>query len=134
MFHTLDISTSALIAQRTRHEVLASNIANKDTIKGPDGEYAPFRRRIPIFAPGDPSTGSANGVHVQEIMLDDAPLRQVFDPGHPFANADGYVSYPNIDTTHELVNAMEASRAYEANITVAESTKTMYQNSLRILG
>ncbi len=133
MFGSLNISTSGLVAQRTRMETIAANLANKNTVEDANGNYAPFRRRIPIFATGDPHSGSANGVHVDEIMLDPAPFRKVLDPTHPFADKDGYVQMPNIDTTTEMINAIEATRAYEANITAAEATKSMIQSSLRLL-
>jgi flagellar basal-body rod protein FlgC len=133
MFGALDISTSALVAQRVRINTINANIANQNAIEGPDGGYAPYRRRIPIFATGDPATGNKMGVHVRQIELDDGPLRKVFDPGHKFADADGYVMYPNIEPANELINALEASRAYEANITAAEATKSMIQSSLRLL-
>jgi flagellar basal-body rod protein FlgC len=133
MFGALDTSVSGMIAQRTRMAVLAANIANKDTILDADGNYSPFQRRMAIFAPGDPSTGSDQGVHVREIRLDDAPFMQRFEPGSPFADESGYVRYPNIDSTNETINAMAASRSYEANIAVAEATKSMIQSSLRLL-
>ncbi|MEX0655187.1 MAG: flagellar basal body rod protein FlgC [Phycisphaeraceae bacterium] len=133
MFGSLDVSTSAMVAQRTRLEVISSNMANANSIYDADGNYAPFRRRMAIFAPGDPSTGSEQGVHVREIQLDDAPFRKQFDPNHPHADEAGYVKYPNIDSTMEQINALEASRAYEANITAAEATKAMIQSSLRLL-
>ncbi len=134
MFGTLDISVSGMIAQRTRMDVLSSNIANKDTIVDAEGNHNPFRRRLAILAPGDPSRGSEMGVHVKEIALDDAPFKLRLEPGNPFADESGYVKYPNIDSTHEMINAMSASRSYEANITVAEATKSMMQSNLRLLG
>lgn len=134
MFGTLDVSVSGMIAQRTRMDVLSSNIANKDTILDADGNYSPFRRRLAVLAPGDPSRGSADGVHVRQIELDDAPFKKRFEPGSPYADESGYVEYPNIDSTHEMINAMSASRSYEANITVAEATKSMMQSNLRLLG
>jgi flagellar basal-body rod protein FlgC len=133
MFGSLNISTSGLIAQRVRMDTIAANLANKNSIEDANGNYAPFRRRIPIFATGDPNTNSEAGVHVDEIMLDPAPFKKVLDPSHPFADKDGYVQYPNIDTTTEMINAIEATRAYEANITAAEATKSMIQSSLRLL-
>ncbi|MEX0745786.1 MAG: flagellar basal body rod protein FlgC [Phycisphaeraceae bacterium] len=133
MFGALDTSTSALVAQRTRLEVISSNVANANTIYDADGNYSPFQRRIAVFAPGDPSSGRDEGVHVRDIMFDDAPFRQEFDPNHPHADEQGYVNYPNIDPVMEQVNALEASRAYEANITAAEATKAMMQASLRLL-
>ena len=133
MFGSLNLSTSGLIAQRTRMEVIAANLANRSSIYDAQGNYDPFRRRIAVFAPGDPATGNREGVHVQEILLDQSPLRKVYDPGHPEADEQGYVGFPNIDPAMEMVNALEASRAYEANITAAEATKSMMQASLRLL-
>jgi len=133
MFGALDTSTSALVANRQRLEVISANMANRNTLEDADGNYSPFRRRLAILAPGDPATGDKNGVHVKEIMLDDAPLQKRFEPGHPYADEQGYVSYPNIEPANELINAVEASRAYEANITAAEATKTMMRSAMRLL-
>ena len=133
MFGSLDISASALVAQRQRMTAIASNMAMRPVAVDPNANPDDFRRRVVVFAPGDPSTGTAEGVHVKEIMFDQSPFRLVKDEGHPFADADGYVKYPNIDPSIETVNAIEASRAYEANITMAESTKSMMQASLRLL-
>ena len=133
MFGSLDISTSALVAQRTRLNVIAANMANSNSIYDDKGNYAPYRRRITVFAPGDPTTGSKDGVHVKQIMLDDAPFRKVFEPSNPNASADGYVDYPNISPVMEQINALEASRAYEANLVAAEATKSMMQASLRLI-
>lgn len=134
MYGALDISTSALIAQRTRLDVISANIANKDTIINADGAYEPFQRRIALLAAGDPSRGSAMGVHVSEIELDAAELMMRYEPGSPFANADGYVGYPNINSVIEQMNAMEAARAYEANIAAIEATKSMMSVALQMLG
>jgi len=133
MFGSLNVSTSALVAQRTRLETTAANLANRSSIYDAQGEYNPYRRRIAVLAPGDPSSGSSQGVHVREIMLDSRPLREVYEPGHPEADANGYVKYPNVDNAMEMVNALEVSRAYEANITAAEATKQMVRSSLRLL-
>ncbi|MEX0744249.1 MAG: flagellar basal body rod protein FlgC [Phycisphaeraceae bacterium] len=133
MFGSLDVSTSAMVAQRTRLEVISANIANANSIYDADGNYSPFRRRMAIFAEGDPSTGRGEGVHVREIQLDDSEFRKELDPSHPHADEEGYVYYPNVDSTIERINALEASRAYEANITAAEATKTMMQSTLRLL-
>ena len=133
MFGALDTSTSALVANRQRLEVISANMANRSTIEDADGNYSPFRRRLAILAQGDPSRGSDSGVHVKEIKLDQSPLRKSYEPGHPYADAEGYVEYPNIEPANELVNAVEVSRAYEANITAAEATKTMMRSALRLL-
>ena len=133
MFGSLDISTSALVAQRTRMEVISANMANRFTTMDAQGNYAPFRRRLAIFSTGDPSNGRPEGVHVQEIAHDPSPFRKVYEPGHKFADKEGYVEYPNIDPAIEMINGLEATRAYEANITAIEASKSMLQSSLRIL-
>ncbi len=134
MYGSLDISTSALVAHRTRLDVISANIANKDTILNADGEYEPFQRRVAMLAAGDPSRGREAGVHVAEIQLDDSELMMKYEPGSPYANADGYVGYPNINTVVEQMNAMEASRSYEANIAAIEATKSMMSVALQIMG
>ncbi len=133
MFGALDISTSGLVAQRTRLDVISQNMANQHSVLDADGNYAPYRRRIAVFAPGDPATGADEGVHVREILLDPAPFRKVYEPGHPLADAEGNVEYPNVDPMMEMVSAMEATRAYEANITAAEATKSMIDRALGLL-
>jgi flagellar basal-body rod protein FlgC len=133
MFGALDISTSGMVAQRTRLNAVSANLANRFSTHDAEGNYAPYRRRVPVLATGDPATGSEAGVHVREIRFDASPFRKVHEPGHPDADAEGYVSYPNIDPAMEMVNALEASRAYEANITAAEATKSMYNSALRLL-
>ncbi len=133
MYGALDISTSALVAQRTRLNVITANVANAKSITNAAGEYEPYRRRFAVFGPGDPARGSAQGVHVAAIEIDGSPLRPVLEPGSPFADADGYVYYPNVDSVIEQMNAMEASRAYEANISAIEATKSMFSVALRIL-
>ena len=133
MFGALDTSTSALVAQRTRLDVISGNLANRFTTLDADGNFAPYRRRIAMFAPGDPATGSSEGVHVRSIELDDSDFRRVYEPGHPNADKAGYVDYPNVDSSIEMINALEASRAYEANITAAEATKSMLNATMRLL-
>lgn len=133
MFGALDISTSALVAQRTRMEIISANIANREAIYDANGNYNPFRRRIAMFAPGDPTTGNSQGVHVSRIELDQAPFRKVYDPGHPSADEQGYLGLPNIDPAYEMINAIDAKAAYDANITAAEATKSMMQSALRLL-
>jgi flagellar basal-body rod protein FlgC len=138
VFDTLDISSSALVAQRTRMDTIAANIANINTTRNARGEPVPYRRRFAVFAEGQGGHGHGSdaagpGVHVQRIHLDSSPFQRRYQPGHPDAGADGYVLYPNIDMSIEFVNALEASRAYEANVTTMEVTKSMINASLRLL-
>ena len=133
MFGTLDISTSGLIAQRTRMDAIAANLANKSSLYDAKGNYAPYRRRVPLLAAGDPATGNTEGVHVSRIELDQSPFNRVYEPGNPNADKSGYVNYPNVSPEIEMVDALEVSRAYEANIMAAEATKSMIQSSLRLL-
>jgi len=137
MYGALDISTSGMIAQRTRMATIAANIANANTLVDAQGNYAPYRRRSVMFAPGDPGSstdgGRALGVHVAAIELDDAPLTPKYDPTSPYADKDGYVLTPNVNPIIEQINAMETARAYEANVVAAETTKTMMAQALRLL-
>ena len=133
MYGSLDISTSGLIAQRTRLEVISANLANERSVTNATGQYEPYRRRFALFAPGDPARGSSEGVHVASIEADQGPLRPAFEPGSPFADKDGYVLYPNVDPIIELMNAAEAARSYEANISAVEATKSMFSVALQIL-
>ena len=134
MYGALDTSTSALIAQRTRLNVIAANVAGQRAILNDQGQYEPYRRRFVVFASGDPARGSDQGVHVQSIGIDQGPLRPKHEPDSPYADEDGYVYYPNVDPIIETMNAMEATRAYEANITAIEATKSMMSVALRIIG
>jgi len=132
MFRTLEISASGLQAQRTRVDVIAGNVAQAQTTINEDGKPEPFQRKIVLLT--SKSDNTTGGQKVQaEIQTDtDTPPRVVFDPGHPHA-VDGYVKYPNINVVTEFVNAMEASRAYEANITMMETSKQMLSSTLRLL-
>lgn len=133
MYGLLDISTSGMIAQRTRVEVATANIANANSILDPNSNNLPFRRRMAVLAQGDPSSGNPMGVHVEDIQLADGAFRPKYDPGSPYADKHGMIYTPDIDITTETVNAMEANRAYEANIMAAEATKAMLTASMRLL-
>jgi len=133
MYGLLDISASGLVAQRTRLEVATANVANMNTVADSDGNYAPFKRRIAILSAGDASTGSKQGVHVSKIKQSDNEFQKKYQPWHPFADANGYVNYPDIDPAIETINSMEAARAYEANIMAAEATKAMFSMALRVM-
>lgn len=141
MYGTLDISTSGMIAQRTRLDVAAANIANKDAVLDSSGRVNPYRARHAMFAPGNPSAatpaGRQLGVHVAQIDISKGPPRYVFDPASPYAvkggNWDGYVPHPDINTIQEVMNGRDAERAYEANAMVAEATKSMMAQALRLI-
>ena len=134
MFRTLDISTSGLMAQRQWMNTIAGNIANVNTTREPDG--GSYQRRYVAFsADTSDSDAMTRGVPVEyEVKLDDSPPRLVYDPGHPDADKKtGMVAYPAFDIVTEFVNAIAASRAYEANISAVEMSKTMFSKSLVIL-
>lgn len=135
MFGSLDISTSALTAQRTRLDTIAGNIANAQATRRADGVEGPYKRRYTVFASGDGKGGA--GVHVAEVREDASAGRLAYQPWHPDAirsgEKQGYVEYPNVDPSTEMIDAMLASRAYEANIAAMDVTKTMISSSLRLL-
>lgn len=137
MYGSLDISTSGMIAQRTRLDVISANISNKDAILDPQGNYNPYRRRIAFMASGNPgaSTGRGRdmGVHIAEVGQDQSPFKLKYAPDSPYADEAGYIRTPNIDTTTERIDAMEAVRAYEANVVAAETTKQMLALGLRLI-
>lgn len=171
MFRSLAISASGLSAQRVRMENIASNIANAETTRGPDGQ--PYRRRVTTMAAGDGTNtplatnaampvaipvampgmafGDAaksfqvpvletngvgdpagTGVHVASVTEDQTEGPLVYDPGHPDANKQGYVRYPNVRITDEIVDMMDSRRVYEANATVFQSAKSMLRKALDI--
>lgn len=144
LFGLFQISGSALAAERLRAEVATSNLANAETTRTPEG--GPYRRRMVVFnsQPASPfrlllaSSGggenpAAGGVRVGGVVEDStAPLRR-YEPGHPDADADGYVSYPDINPVAETVDLMGAERAYELNASAVQAAKQMIQQSLQIL-
>jgi len=153
LFRGLDIATTGLSAQRMRMETIATNIANAETTRGPDGQ--PYKRRMvqleaatalgapPSYPPlpldqqkdgvaaPDPSA-PLGGVQVVGISEDQSEGPLVYDPGHPDANAQGYVRYPNVRITDEMVDLMEARRVYEANATVFQAAKQLLRRALDI--
>lgn len=142
MYGSLDIAVSGMVAQRMRMDVISANLANRDTILDAQGNPNPFRRKIGVLMQGDPSgrTGASRsmGVHMGELRDDQGEFRKVYDPKSPYARPEGdpdegYVYYPNVDPITEQINAVEAVRAYEANATAAEVTKTMMAQALRLI-
>ena len=133
MFDVLDIGASGLQAQRTRLDTIAANIANAQTTHDAAGRPNPYRRRFVVFEPGRPDNPNAPGVRVSKVGLDQSAFNLRHEPWSKDADANGYVKYPNIDTSIEYVNALEASRAYEANISMLETSKAMINSTLRLI-
>ncbi|MFH1265559.1 MAG: flagellar basal body rod protein FlgC [Planctomycetota bacterium] len=139
MFPALDISTSGLAAQRIRMNAISSNLANMSTTHNEEGEPVPYQARFVIFETDD-SVGAygASGVKVRSVEIDDAEPRYKYEPNHPDAIQEGkykgYVAYPNVSMMTEFTDALEAARAYEANLGAIEIAKNMAQQTLRILG
>jgi flagellar basal-body rod protein FlgC len=135
----LRVSASGLSAERTRVNLAASNLANAESTRGPDGK--PYARLDPVMravdfeaalnGPGAPGAG-LQGVEVAEIARDEKPGRRVFSPSHPDADPDGFVTLPNVNPIHEVVNLMSAQKAYDANATAVDTLKTMAQRALDI--
>lgn len=122
---SLGISASALAAQRTRLDVIARNIANAEVTRTPQG--GPYIRQQVVFR-----ALPEGGVEVAEVQPDPTPPRRVYDPGHPDADVDGYVSYPNVNMVEEMVDLMMATRAYEANVTAMQATKNMLHKAMEL--
>ncbi len=139
----LGISATGLYAQKKRIELIAQNIANVDTVLTEDG--TPYQRKLAVLgekkAYRDFSTSldrfsrslENSGVEVVNIVNDDRPFKVVFDPDHPLASDEGYIALPNIDTTEEMLDLLASSRAYEANTTVLNTTKSMFAKTLEIV-
>lgn len=124
------IAGSAMTAQSQRMNTTASNMANADSVAGPDGQ--PYRARQVVFEML-PSGGSGiGGVRVARVVEDPSPLRMVHDPKSPNANAEGYVAMPNVNVVEEMVNMISASRSYQANVEVLNTAKTMMLKTLSI--
>jgi flagellar basal-body rod protein FlgC len=135
MFPIFDVSTSGLVAQRTRLNAISSNIANISTTRNEQGQPEPYTPRYVTFQTDAnlQTNGGGLGVKVDAVEYSTEPPAMKYEPGHPDANADGYVAYPSVDMTTEFVDALEATRAYEANIGVLEITKDLTNRSLQIV-
>jgi flagellar basal-body rod protein FlgC len=153
LFDAIGISGSGLTAERMRMDVTSENLANAETTKGADGQ--PYRRKDVVLqeaggaandfasvlsgiqgggsAAGASAAGAANGVKVAGIVDDSSPLKRIYDPGHPDADKDGYVTMPNVNTVTEMTDLIGSSRAYEANVTAMQTAKTMFSKTLDIL-
>ena len=130
MFSVFDIAGSALQAQSQRMNVTASNLANANSLAGPDGE--PYRAKQVYFQTRPQGTDGIGGVQVTRVIDDPSPMPVEYRPASPFANAEGYVTLPNVKPVNEMVNMISASRSYQANIEVINTTKQMISQTLRI--
>ncbi|MFY0542792.1 flagellar basal body rod protein FlgC [Brevibacillus sp. H7] len=148
MFRGMDTSASALTANRLRLDTIAANIANANTTRANlvDGVWQPYRRKLVELAPksnqsfenvlqaavGTVYGQTEQGVRVTAIREDNTPFKRVYNPEHPDANEEGYVLLPNVDVMKEMVDMISASRAYEANVTVLNATKSMMMKAFEI--
>ncbi len=147
LFDAIDASGSGLSAERLRMDVTSENLANAETTKGADGQ--PYRRKEVVLQESG-STGtsfasmlssmqgaggakSVNGVKVSGIVEDSSALKRIYDPGHPDADKDGYVTMPNVNTVTEMTDLISSSRAYEANVTAMQTAKQMFSKTLDLL-
>ena len=134
MFRIFDVAGSAVSAQSQRLNVVASNLANADTVAGPDG--AAYKARQVIFqtrlmgAVGERDVNA--GVTVSTVTEDQTPGRRVHDPKHPSADADGYVTYSNVNPVEEMVNMISASRSYQNNIEVMNTARSLLLKTLQV--
>jgi flagellar basal-body rod protein FlgC len=133
MFRIFDIAGSAVSAQSQRLNVVASNLANADTVAGPDG--AAYKARQVVFQTtllGHAGSGDAAGVKVSTITEDQTPGRRVHDPKHPSADAEGYVTFSNVSPVEEMVNMISASRSYQNNIEVMNTARSLLLKTLQV--
>jgi len=142
LFSALSVSASGMAAQRTRAEVLVENLANSETTRTPEG--GPYRRKDVVFtseAAASPFASMfrahlaapAEGVRVAEVVVDSGPPDRRYLPGHPDADAEGYVAFPRINPAEDMVDLLNASRGYQANISAMSAVKDMIQRSIDIL-
>lgn len=129
VFNIFGIAGSALTAQSARLNATASNLANADSVVGADGQ--PYRAKQVVFK-ATPVEGGGLGVRVTQVVESSAPLRAVYDPKNPAANAEGYVNMPNVNVVDEMVNMISASRAYQTNADVMSTAKTLLLKTLTI--
>ena len=134
MLNIFNVAGSAISAQSQRLNVVASNLANADTVAGPDGQA--YKARQVMFQThsmgATPSDAASAGVSVSTITESDSPGRRVHDPKHPGADAEGYVTYSNVNAVEEMVNMISASRSYQNNIDVMNTAKTLLLKTLQL--
>lgn len=130
MFSVFNIAGSAMTAQAQRLNAVASNMANADSIAGPDGK--PYRAKQVVFETVPMGSAGGQGVRVRQVVEDAAPPRMVYDPRNPAANEQGYVAMSNVNPVEEMVNMISASRSYQTNADVMNTAKTLLLRTLQI--
>jgi flagellar basal-body rod protein FlgC len=136
LFDAFDASGSGLSAERLRMDVTAENLANAQSTRSANGTGPYKRKEVVLETAGssfEDSLSAARGVRVAGIVEDPTPPRRVYDPGHPDADGQGYVTMPNVNTVTEMTDLIGASRAYEANVTAMQTAKSMFARTLDIL-
>jgi flagellar basal-body rod protein FlgC len=149
LFDAIDATASGLSAERLRMDVTAENLANAQTTRGANGQ--PYRRKEVVLQEagganasfgtvlagamgvGGAGASAVHGVQVAGIVEDGTPLKRIYDPGHPDADANGYVTMPNTNTVTEMTDLISSSRAYEANVTAMQTAKTMFSKTFELL-
>lgn len=139
-FSGMNISASGMTAQRLRMDIISQNIANVHTTRDENGN--PYRRKAVVFSEKDATPFQevfmrtagviGNGVKVGKIIEDNKAMRRLFDPNHPDADVDGYVTYPNVNIVQEMTDLIDATRSYEANVTAFNATKSMALKGLEV--
>lgn len=130
LFNTMRVSASGLSAERLRMDTITSNIANATTTRGENGK--PYVRKIAVFQENLDKEKGLNGVKAVGIVEDTSPLQQVYDPAHPDADENGYVTMPNVNILNEMADMIAASRSYEANADTLNATKSMFMKTLEL--
>ena len=130
MFNVFTIAGSALNAQSMRLNTTASNLANADSVVGADGQ--PYRAKQVVFAATPVAGPGSVGVKVTQVVESAAPMRMLYEPNNPAANAEGYVEMPNVNVVEEMVNMISASRSYQNNAEVMNTARTLLQRTLQI--
>ena len=130
VFNVFNIAGSALTAQGMRLNAVASNLANADSIAGPDGK--PYRAKQVVFEATPVAGQAAQGVRVKQVVEDASPGRMIYDPRNPAANENGYVTLPNVSVVDEMVNMISASRSYQTNADVMNTAKQMLLKTLTL--
>lgn len=130
-FSSMKISATGLAAERLRMDTITSNMANASTTRSADGK-GPYVRKIAMFQEALDANKEMAGVKAVKIENDKSPLRKVYDPTHPDADANGYVTMPNVNVLNEMADMMVATRSYEANVDTFNALKSMFSKALEI--